>query len=291
MGALDGLRVVEGSAFVAAPLGGMTLAQLGADVIRFDNIGGGIDFHRWPETPDGHSLFWAGMNKGKRSLAVDVRSPEGQELVTALITAPGPDCGVFLSNFPAERLAQRRAPAGAPRRPDLRQHPRQPRRRDGGRLHGQPGVRLRLRHRAARRQPADEPRAAGVGHRHRPHRRGRAARRRAGAHPHRRRPVRVRVARRRRLHDGRQPRLPRPGPGARRGPPADRQRHVRRVRPRLPHRRRPPGDGRGDQPAPVAVAGRGRSRSASTCRRSSGRSGSTSPRRATASGPATRSPP
>jgi len=114
MGALDGLRVVEGSAFVAAPLGGMTLAQLGADVIRFDNIGGGIDFHRWPETPDGHSLFWTGMNKGKRSLAVDVRSPEGQEIVTALITAPGPDCGVFLSNFPAsgwlsdERLRARR---------------------------------------------------------------------------------------------------------------------------------------------------------------------------------------
>ncbi len=114
MGALDGLRVIEGSAFVAAPLGGMTLAQMGADVIRFDNIGGGIDFHRWPETPDGQSLFWAGMNKGKRSLAVDVRSDEGQELVTALITEPGPDRGVFLSNFPArgwlsdERLRSRR---------------------------------------------------------------------------------------------------------------------------------------------------------------------------------------
>ena len=39
---LDGLRIVEGSAFVAAPLGGMSLAQLGADVIRFDNIGGGL---------------------------------------------------------------------------------------------------------------------------------------------------------------------------------------------------------------------------------------------------------
>jgi 2-methylfumaryl-CoA isomerase len=115
VGVLDGLRVVEGSAFVAAPLGGMTLAQLGADVIRFDNIGGGIDFHRWPETPDGHSLFWTGMNKGKRSLAVDVRKPEGQEIVTALITAPGPDNGIFLSNFPArgwlsdERLRERRA--------------------------------------------------------------------------------------------------------------------------------------------------------------------------------------
>jgi len=43
MGVLDGMRVVEGSAFVAAPLGGMTLAQMGADVIRFDAIGGGID--------------------------------------------------------------------------------------------------------------------------------------------------------------------------------------------------------------------------------------------------------
>src|ERR1044072_2668153 len=101
MGALDGLRVVEGSAFVAAPLGGMTLAQLGADVIRFDNIGGGIDFHRWPETPDGHSLFWAGMNKGKRSLAVAVPTPGAQELVTARITEPGAARGVFLSNFPA----------------------------------------------------------------------------------------------------------------------------------------------------------------------------------------------
>jgi 2-methylfumaryl-CoA isomerase len=47
----DGMRVVEGSAFVAAPLGGMTLAQMGADVIRFEAIGGGIDFHRWPVTP------------------------------------------------------------------------------------------------------------------------------------------------------------------------------------------------------------------------------------------------
>ena len=47
-GILDGLSVVEGSAFVAAPLGGMTLAQLGADVIRFDPIGGGLDYKRWP---------------------------------------------------------------------------------------------------------------------------------------------------------------------------------------------------------------------------------------------------
>lgn len=97
---LSGLRIVEGSAFVAAPLGGMTLAQLGADVIRFDAIGGGLDFNRWPVTDEGVSLFWAGLNKGKRSIQVDLRSPEGRELITDIITAPGPEAGIFLSNFP-----------------------------------------------------------------------------------------------------------------------------------------------------------------------------------------------
>ena len=114
-GILDGMRVVEGSAFVAAPLGGMTLAQLGADVIRFDPIGGGLDYTRWPISRDGRSLFWAGMNKGKRSIQVDLRSPRGRELLGELIGAPGDEAGLFLTNFPLrgwldpEKLAARRA--------------------------------------------------------------------------------------------------------------------------------------------------------------------------------------
>ena len=76
-GILSGLRVVEGSAFVAAPLGGMTLAQLGADVIRFDQLGGGLDYTRWPLAASGQSLFWAGLNKGKRSISLDLRSDAG----------------------------------------------------------------------------------------------------------------------------------------------------------------------------------------------------------------------
>jgi 2-methylfumaryl-CoA isomerase len=100
-GVLGGLRVVEGSAFVAAPLGGMTLAQLGADVIRFDQIGGGLDHQRWPLAADGQSLFWAGLNKGKRSIQLDLRSPGGRELAAALVTAPGEQAGLFLTNFPA----------------------------------------------------------------------------------------------------------------------------------------------------------------------------------------------
>ena len=100
-GILHGMKVVEGSAFIAAPLGGMTLAQLGADVIRFDPIGGGLDYRRWPITKDGTSLFWHGMNKGKRSLQIDIRKPEGQEIIRELLGRPDDDAGIFLTNFPA----------------------------------------------------------------------------------------------------------------------------------------------------------------------------------------------
>lgn len=99
-GILSGMRVVEGSAFVAAPLGGMTLAQLGADVIRFDPIGGGLDYHRWPVTKEGNSLFWAGMNKGKRSFQVDIGHAEGRALILELLKGDSPDDGIFLTNFP-----------------------------------------------------------------------------------------------------------------------------------------------------------------------------------------------
>lgn len=100
---LEGLRIVEGSAFVAAPLAGMTLAQMGADVIRFDPICGGLDARRWPITAEGKSLYWPGLNKGKRSLAVDTRTPQGREIIINLITAPGEHNGIFLTNFPASR--------------------------------------------------------------------------------------------------------------------------------------------------------------------------------------------
>jgi 2-methylfumaryl-CoA isomerase len=113
---LQGVRIVEGSAFVAAPLGGMTLAQLGADVIRFDDIGGGIDYGRMPIAPSGRSLYWTGLNKGKRSLAVNLRSTEGRALVRDLVTAPGPGGGVLLTNLAPSWLTHASL---ATKRPDL----------------------------------------------------------------------------------------------------------------------------------------------------------------------------
>src|SRR6202040_3097224 len=86
---LAGVRIVEISSFVAVPLAGMTLAQLGAEGIRVDPIGGAADYHRWPVTDDGDSIYWAGLNKGKRSVATDMRSAEGQDLVQRLIASSG----------------------------------------------------------------------------------------------------------------------------------------------------------------------------------------------------------
>jgi 2-methylfumaryl-CoA isomerase len=108
-GILAGLRVVEMSAFVAAPLGGATLAALGADVIRVDPLGGGIDIGRWP-IHQGRSLYWKGLNRGKRSVMLDVRSERGAAVAARLATA----AGTVLTNLPQrgplayERLRERR---------------------------------------------------------------------------------------------------------------------------------------------------------------------------------------
>lgn len=112
---LKGLSITEVSAFIAAPLGGMTLAQLGAEVIRIDPIGGNIDYRRWPLAPSGTSLYWASLNKGKRSVSLALNKPEGQEIARAIITRTGEECGVLLTNLPAsgwmshEALSKHRA--------------------------------------------------------------------------------------------------------------------------------------------------------------------------------------
>lgn len=91
---LDGVRVVDLSSFVAGPTAGRMLAELGADVIRVDPIGGAVDGGRWPLTDDGASLYWTGLNQAKRSVAVDLRSDEGRARIVELIA----DAGIVLEN-------------------------------------------------------------------------------------------------------------------------------------------------------------------------------------------------
>lgn len=96
---LKGLTVVEGAAFIAGPSCGLHLAQMGASVIRFDQIGGGPDSARWPIGPRGQSLYWEGLNKGKKSLAIDLGRAEGRELAQRVATSGD---GLFVTNFPVQ---------------------------------------------------------------------------------------------------------------------------------------------------------------------------------------------
>lgn len=93
---LSGLSVIEASSFVASPTAGLYCAQMGAEVIRVDQIGGGPDFRRWPVTPDNSSLYWENLNRAKKSVALDLSRAEGREVLQALVRATGQ----AITNFP-----------------------------------------------------------------------------------------------------------------------------------------------------------------------------------------------
>lgn len=109
---LTGLRIVEGAAFIAGPSCGLHLSQLGAEVIRFDAVGGAPDQHRWPVSAAGCSLYWEGLNKGKKSILIDLGCQEGRALAQRIATSGD---GLFVTNYPVnsflsyESLAQQRA--------------------------------------------------------------------------------------------------------------------------------------------------------------------------------------
>ena len=117
-GILKGMRVVEGSAFVAVPLAGMTLAQMGADVIRFDRVEGGLDAGRWPVAPSGRKHVLGGHEQGQ---TVDCHRHETpararDHLGTDLRT--GRRCGPVHHQSARARLDGLRNPVG-PAAPDL----------------------------------------------------------------------------------------------------------------------------------------------------------------------------
>ncbi len=106
--------VIELATFVAGPSAGLALAQLGATVVRIDPLGGAVDVNRWPLAPNGRSLYWSALNRGKLSITLDLHSEQGREVALRLICAPGTDRGVLVDNAVAadwlswETLSRRR---------------------------------------------------------------------------------------------------------------------------------------------------------------------------------------
>ena len=86
---LNDLSIIEVSSFVASPTIGLYCAQLGAEVIRVDHKAGGLDYDRYLLTREGRSLSWENLNRGKKSVALDLQSGEGRELLVELARKTG----------------------------------------------------------------------------------------------------------------------------------------------------------------------------------------------------------
>jgi 2-methylfumaryl-CoA isomerase len=110
---LSDLSIVEASSFVASPTAGLYCAQLGAEVIRVDHKAGGLDYDRYMLTREGRSLSWENLNRAKKSVALDLKSGEGRELLVALAA----QAGNLITNLPEQSFLSHAAVAA--RRTDL----------------------------------------------------------------------------------------------------------------------------------------------------------------------------
>lgn len=86
---LTDLSIIEVSSFVASPTAGLYCAQMGAEVIRVDHKAGGLDYNRYMLTGEGRSLSWENLNRAKKSVALDLQSDEGRELLVELAAKTG----------------------------------------------------------------------------------------------------------------------------------------------------------------------------------------------------------
>ncbi len=97
---LHGVRVLDFGRFIAGPFCAALLADLGADVIRVEKVGGGEDRHLVPVTPAGDGAFYLQVNRGKRGMTLDPRRREGRRVLERLVTRTD----VVVANLPDAAL-------------------------------------------------------------------------------------------------------------------------------------------------------------------------------------------
>ena len=95
IGPLSGLKVIELGQLIAGPFAGKTLADFGADIIKIEPPGAGDPLRQWRMLKEGTSVWWQVQSRSKRSLALDLRTPEGQDIVRRLAS----ECDVLIENF------------------------------------------------------------------------------------------------------------------------------------------------------------------------------------------------
>jgi len=93
--ALDGIRVIDLSRVIAGPWCGALLADFGADVIKVEDTGAGDESRTWPPHKDGETAAYLLFNRNKRGMTLDLKAPEGVEIVKKLVK----DADVLVENF------------------------------------------------------------------------------------------------------------------------------------------------------------------------------------------------
>jgi formyl-CoA transferase len=94
-GPLAGTRVLEMGSLIAGPFAGQLLGDYGAEVIKIEPVEEGDPMRRWGKTVDGQSLWWPAIARNKRSVALNLRDTEGQQLVRSLAAR----CDIVIENF------------------------------------------------------------------------------------------------------------------------------------------------------------------------------------------------
>ncbi|WP_186201641.1 CaiB/BaiF CoA transferase family protein [Burkholderia gladioli] len=92
---LEGVRVLELGQLIAGPFAGRLLAEFGAEVIKIEPPAVGDPLRKWRMLHQGTSVWWAVQSRNKQSITLDLRAPEGQDVVRRLIA----DCDVLIENF------------------------------------------------------------------------------------------------------------------------------------------------------------------------------------------------
>ncbi|MEZ2739152.1 CaiB/BaiF CoA transferase family protein [Comamonas jiangduensis] len=94
-GALRGVRVVEMGQLIAGPFAGKTLGEFGAEVIKIEAPGAGDPLRNWRLIKEGTSVWWQVQSRNKKSVALDLRQPQGQDLARQLLQ----EADVLIENF------------------------------------------------------------------------------------------------------------------------------------------------------------------------------------------------
>src|SRR5216683_4073671 len=93
--ALEGIRVIDLSRVIAGPWCGALLGDLGADVIKVEDTGGGDESRTWPPEVAGETAAYLLFNRNKRGMTLDLKTPEGAEVAKALVAT----ADVLIENF------------------------------------------------------------------------------------------------------------------------------------------------------------------------------------------------